>query len=81
MHGTADPTVSFSEGMNFYNALRFNKKDAVMLAYTGEGHGLTGLANRKDLTVRYFEFFNHYLKGAPPPKWLTDGIPFLQKGK
>ena len=79
MHGTADPTVSFSEGMNFYNALRFNKKNAVMLAYTGEGHGLTGLANRKDLTVRYFEFFNHYLKGAPAPKWLTDGVPFLQK--
>ena len=81
MHGTADPTVSFSEGMNFYNALRFNKKNAVMLAYTGEGHGLTGLANRKDLTVRYFEFFNHYLKGAPPPKWLLDGVPFLQKAK
>ena len=81
MHGTADPTVSFSEGMNFYNALRFNKKDAVMLAYTGEGHGLSGLANRKDLTVRYFEFFNHYLKGARAPKWLTDGVPFLQKGK
>jgi esterase/lipase len=81
MHGTADPTVSFSEGMNFYNALRFNKKSAVMLAYTGEGHGLTGLANRKDLTKRYFEFFNHYLKGAPAPKWLTDGVPFLEKGK
>jgi dipeptidyl aminopeptidase/acylaminoacyl peptidase len=28
MHGTADPTVSFSEGMNFYNALRFNGKKA-----------------------------------------------------
>ena len=81
MHGTADPTVSFSEGMNFYNALRFNKKNAVMLAYTGEGHGLSGLANRKDLTKRYFEFFNHYLKGAPAPRWLTDGVPFLEKGK
>jgi len=81
MHGTADPTVSFTEGMNFYQALRFNKKNAVMLAYPGEGHGLTGLANRKDLTIRYFEFFNHYLKGAPPPKWLIDGVPFLQKGK
>jgi hypothetical protein len=52
-----------------------------MLAYTGEGHGLSGLANRKDLTKRYFEFFNHYLKGAPPPKWLIDGVPFLEKNK
>lgn len=79
MHGTADPTVSFTEGMNFYNALRFNRKEAVMLAYPGEGHGLRGLANRRDLTIRYFQFFDHYLKGAPAPKWMTDGVPFLVK--
>ena len=79
MHGTADPTVSFSEGMNFCNALRYNGKSAVMLAYPGEGHGLRGLANRKDLTIRYFQFFDHYLKGAPAPKWMTDGVPFIAK--
>ncbi len=37
------------------------------------------MANRKDLTVRFFEFFNHYLKGEPAPKWLTEGVPFLEK--
>jgi dipeptidyl aminopeptidase/acylaminoacyl peptidase len=78
-HGTADPTVSFNNGMAFYNALRYNNKNATLLAYPGEGHSLRGLANRKDLTVRYFEFFNHYLKGAPAPKWMTEGIPFLKK--
>jgi len=79
MHGTADPTVSFSEGMNFYNALRFNGKNATLLAYPGEGHGLRGLANRRDLTTRYFQFFDHYLKGAPAPKWMTDGVPYIAK--
>jgi dipeptidyl aminopeptidase/acylaminoacyl peptidase len=79
MHGTADPTVAFTEGMNFYNALRYNGKSAVMLAYPGEGHGLRGLANRRDLTIRYFQFFDHYLKGAPAPKWMTDGVPYLVK--
>jgi dipeptidyl aminopeptidase/acylaminoacyl peptidase len=79
MHGTADPTVAFSEGHNFYQALRFNKKEAYLLAYPGEGHGLRGLANRKDLTIRYFQFFDHYLKGAPAPKWMTEGVPFLVK--
>ena len=79
MHGTADPTVSFSEGMNFYNALRYNGKNAILLAYPGEGHGLRGLANRKDLTTRYFQFFDHYLKGAPAPKWMSDEVPFLAK--
>jgi dienelactone hydrolase len=79
MHGTADPTVAFQNGLGFYNALRFNGKNAVLLAYTGEGHGLRGLANRRDLTVRYFQFFDHYLKGAPAPKWLSEGVPYLQK--
>ncbi len=80
MHGTADPTVSFSEGMNFYNALRYNGKEAYMLAYPGEGHGLRGLANRRDLTARYFHFFDHFLKGAPAPRWMTEEVPYLRKG-
>lgn len=79
MHGTADPTVGFPNGLAFYNALRYNNKNAILLAYEGEGHGLRGLANRKDLTVRYFQFFDHYLKGAPAPKWMTEGVPFLDK--
>ena len=81
MHGTADPTVSFSEGMNFYNALRFNGKEAYMLAYPGEGHGLRGLANRRDLTIRFFQFFDHFLRGAPAPKWMTEEVPYLRKDK
>jgi dipeptidyl aminopeptidase/acylaminoacyl peptidase len=81
MHGTADPTVSFTEGMNFYNALRFNGKEAYMLAYPGEGHGLSGLANRRDLTIRFFQFFDHFLKGAPAPKWMTEEVPYLRKDK
>jgi len=79
MHGTADPTVAFQNGLAFYNALRYNGKNAILLAYPGEGHGLRGMANRKDLTIRYFQFFDHYLKDAPAPKWMTEGVPFLQK--
>jgi dipeptidyl aminopeptidase/acylaminoacyl peptidase len=65
--------------MNFYNALRYNGKTAIMLAYPEEGHGLSGLANRRDLTIRYYEFFDHYLKGEAAPKWMTDGVPYLVK--
>ncbi len=78
-HGTADSTVSFNNGMAFYNALRFNNKSVILLAYPNEGHGLTGLANRKDLTIRFFQFFNHYLKDAPAPEWMTKGVSYLQK--
>jgi dipeptidyl aminopeptidase/acylaminoacyl peptidase len=79
MHGTADPTVAFQNGLGFYNALRYNGKTAYLLAYPNEGHGLRGMANRKDLTTRYFEFFDHYLKGAPAAQWMTEGVPFLKK--
>jgi dipeptidyl aminopeptidase/acylaminoacyl peptidase len=79
MHGTADPTVPFNESLKFYNALRYNGKNAILLAYPGEGHGLRGLANRRDLTKRYFEFFDHYLRDQPAPAWVTDGVPFLRK--
>jgi dipeptidyl aminopeptidase/acylaminoacyl peptidase len=79
MHGTSDPTVAFQNGLGFYNALRFNGKTAYLLAYPNEGHGLRGMANRKDLTIRYFEFFDHYLKGAPAPAWIKEGVPFLKK--
>jgi esterase/lipase len=81
MHGAADPTVPFTNGLAMYNALRYNNKKAVLLAYPGEGHGLRGVANRKDLTVRFFEFFDHYLKGAPAPTWLSDGVAFLDKDR
>jgi len=79
MHGTSDPTVGFINGLAFYNALRYNGKKAVLLAYPGEGHHLGGVANQRDLTVRFMEFFDHYLKGSPAPKWLSDGVPLLQK--
>jgi len=79
MHGAADPTVPFTNGLAMYNALRYNNKKAVLLAYPNEGHGLRGMANRKDLTIRYFEFFDHYLKDKPAPKWLSEGIPDLKK--
>jgi dipeptidyl aminopeptidase/acylaminoacyl peptidase len=79
VHGTADPTVAFQEALGFYNAMRFHGKEAVMLAYPGERHSIRRLANRRDLTIRYFQFFEHHLRGAPAPRWMTDGVPFLEK--
>jgi len=79
MHGTSDPTVGFINGLAFYNALRYSGKKAVLLAYPNERHHLAGLANQRDLTVRFMEFFDHYVKGARAPAWLTEGVPYLKK--
>jgi hypothetical protein len=50
-----------------------------MLQYDGETHGLEGKAF-VDFTIRSQQFFDHYLKGMPPPKWMTEGLPARLKG-
>ncbi len=79
LHGTADGTVAVIEGIEFYNALRFNGKSVILLAYPGEEHSIQNLTNRKDLTVRMQQFFDHYLMGKPASDWMTSGVPFLKK--
>ncbi len=37
--------------------------------------------NRKDITKRFQQFFDHYLKGDPMPKWMKEGIPAIRKGQ
>ena len=81
MHGTADGTVSIMEALQFYSALRFHGKDVVLLAYPGEGHSLEGLANKRDFTIRAMQFFDHHLRGIPAPRWMTEGVPFIDKGR
>jgi hypothetical protein len=81
LHGEADPTVNFEQGWEWYNALRFLGKPIIFLSYPGEGHGLRRLENKIDFQYRLREFFDHHLKGAPAPGWMTEGVPFLQKDR
>jgi hypothetical protein len=50
-----------------------------MLQYDKWGHGLQG-KEAMDYTIRLTQFFDHYLKDAPPPQWMTKGIPARLKG-
>jgi hypothetical protein len=60
--------------------MRRLNKPVWMLNYNGEGHGLTKRENRLDLQIRMKQFFDHYLKGAPMPPWMKEGVPAIQKG-
>lgn len=80
MHGTDDGAVDYLEGLQFYNAARRNGKQVILLSYPGEGHSLTRRENQIDFQIRMKQFFDHYLKGEPAPKWLTDGVSQLEKG-
>jgi dipeptidyl aminopeptidase/acylaminoacyl peptidase len=78
LHNDKDGAVDFTQGIEFYSALRRLKKPVVMITYKGENHGIAKLENRKDYSVRMLEFFDHFLKGKPAPEWWSKGIDRLK---
>ena len=52
-----------------------------MLTYNNEEHNLRKAPNKEDLTIRMMQFFYYYLKDAPAPSWLVNGLPAIKKGK
>lgn len=81
MHNDADGAVPWYQGIEMFMALRRLNKPVWMLQYNGEAHNLRERKNRKDITVRLQQFFDHYLKGDPMPEWMKNGIPATRKGQ
>lgn len=80
LHNDADGAVPWYQGIEFYMAMRRLGKPAWMLNYNGEPHWPVKLQNRKDFQLRMEQFFDHYLQGAPMPKWMRDGVPAIEQG-
>jgi dipeptidyl aminopeptidase/acylaminoacyl peptidase len=76
-----DGAVPWYQGIEFFTALRRLGKPAWMLTYNSEAHNLVQRKNRKDLSIRMMQFFDHFLKDAPMPVWMKSGIPAVNKGK
>ena len=81
IHNDEDDAVPWYQGIEFFTALRRLGKKAWMFNFNGEKHGLRERDNQKYWTVHLDEFFDHYLKGAPAPAWMTQGVPYLERGK
>jgi dipeptidyl aminopeptidase/acylaminoacyl peptidase len=81
MHNDADGAVPWYQGIEFITALRRLGKPAWMLSYNDEAHNLVKRPDKKDLSIRKMQFFDHYLKGAPMPSWMKYGIPQVDKGR
>lgn len=83
MHNDNDGAVPWYQGIELFVALRRLDKPVWLLNYNNEPHNLKpeSWANRIDLTQRMMQFFDHYLKGATAPRWMTDGLPATEKGK
>jgi len=81
MHNDKDGAVPWYQGIEYFVALRRLNKPVWMLTYNGAPHNLKRRADCKDLSIRMQQFFDHYLKDAPAPVWMEEGIPALRKGK
>lgn len=79
LHGTADNAVDWHQGLELYGAARRWGKEVILLSYPGEPHHLARKENQKDFQLRMKQFFDHYLKDAPAPKWMIDGVPQTRK--
>ncbi len=76
-----DGAVPWYQGIELFTALRRLGKQSWMLTYNGEAHNLLQRKNTKDLSIRMMQFFDHFLKDAPMPVWMNEGVPAINKGK
>jgi dipeptidyl aminopeptidase/acylaminoacyl peptidase len=79
-HNKKDWLVNFDQGMELFNALRRMDKKVWLLQYDQGSHGTRLRQDMVDYSIRMEQFFDHYLKGAPAPKWMVEGIPARLKG-
>lgn len=81
MHNDNDGAVPWYQGIELFMGMRRLGKPAWLLQYNNEAHNLRERRNTMDLVVRWQQFFDHYLKGEPMPKWMKEGVPTIDKGE
>jgi dipeptidyl aminopeptidase/acylaminoacyl peptidase len=79
-HSKTDTAVPWEQAVELFIAMRRLGKKVWMLQYDEGDHGAWEKNDYVDYTIRVTQFFDHYLKGTPPPIWMTQGIPARKKG-
>ena len=79
MHNDKDGHVPWYQGIEYFVALKRLGKPAWMLNYPDEPHWPMKFPNRVDFQIRMKQFFDHYLQGAPMPKWMKEGVPAVKQ--
>ncbi len=75
MHNKKDNIVPWNQALELFTGLRRLGKKTWMLQYDNGSHVLSNSVDQLDYHFRLSQFFDHYLKGYPPPKWMTQGTP------
>lgn len=60
--GKEDQNIYWEQTMEYYLALRRNKKKVIALFYPNDGHSLQKTVNRVDLYTRIYDWLDFYLK-------------------
>jgi len=81
LQNDGDDAVPWYQGIEFFLSLRRLGKEAWMFNYNGQPHGLRNRADQKDYTIRLQQYFDHFLKGAPAPDWMEEGVPYLERDR
>lgn len=81
LHNDNDGAVPWTNGIEYFTALRRLGKESYLFNYNGEPHGLTKRQNMKDWSRRMAEYFGHHLKHMEMPKWMQEGVPYSERDK
>ncbi len=79
--GDKDGAVDWHQGIEMYSTMRRMQKPYIMLVYADENHGLAKKENQIDYQKRQKEYFDYYLLGKSPEKWITEGVSQQDKLK
>ncbi|MBI4890704.1 MAG: S9 family peptidase, partial [Acidobacteria bacterium] len=79
LHDDNDDAVPWYQGIELFLALRRNGKEAYLMNYNGELHGLRRRHNQMDYSIRMKQFFDHFLKDAEAPDWMKNGVPYTDR--
>nr|WP_294994204.1 prolyl oligopeptidase family serine peptidase [uncultured Sediminibacterium sp.] len=80
MHNKNDMNVPWTQGLEFFTGLRRLNKKVWMLQYDKGGHSLNEKDDKIDYTTRLKQYFDHYLKDAPAPRWMMKELPSNETG-
>ena len=79
LHNDSDGHVPWYQGIEYFVAMKRLGKPCWMLNYPNEPHWPMKLPNKIDFQKRMLQFFNHYLKHEPMPKWMDEGLPAVEE--
>jgi len=71
LHNDGDGVVSWQQSTQLFLTLRRHEKPVWLINYPYETHEIARYANRRDFQQRAWAFFEHHLRGAAAPVWMT----------